>query len=163
MKPWTVLDLASGRAGNKEKLADIYDLDVDSWRRYCREPLSDESPTATGRRSPLDRIYQDIDKLLDAHLLVNPPGAEIIAEDIALHVENHLRDRRDSSEAGYNIQKGLASIIRGVSDLAEVIPSDPSGDVIEQEIAQLVVALRDMRTKVVRARAAKQTQIKSVS
>lgn len=65
-----------------EPVADFLGVHPDEVRRWRREPESTEQPTATGRRSPLDRGCD----LITAVFLENPEGAELIVE----HFRSHL-------------------------------------------------------------------------
>lgn len=68
--------------GDSDAIADFLGVHSDEVRRWRREPVSDEQPTATGRRSPLDRGCD----LITAVFLTNPDGAELIVE----HFRSHL-------------------------------------------------------------------------
>jgi hypothetical protein len=85
MESWEALEKAIPRA-NSEKVARLMNVVPDLVRKWRREPESDEAPTATGQRSPLDRI-QD---LIDAIYLTNPPGAGLIVNHVLSHHQNLL-------------------------------------------------------------------------
>ena len=83
MESYEVLEQAIPRAQSK-RVALILRIDASLVRKWRREPESDESPTATGQRSILDRICD----LIDAVFLVNPKGTGLIIN----HVNAHHRD-----------------------------------------------------------------------
>jgi hypothetical protein len=56
-------------------------------RKWRREPESDEAPTATGQRSIARPNLQD---LIDAIYLTNPPGAGLIVNHVIEHHQNLL-------------------------------------------------------------------------
>jgi hypothetical protein len=69
-----------------EKVAKFLGIAADYVRRWRREPSSDESPTATGQRSILDRICE----LIDVVFLVNPAGSGLIVNHINAHYDELL-------------------------------------------------------------------------
>lgn len=81
MKGWQTLEKAIPRA-SAEAIAAQLGVSADTVRRWCREPLSDESETATGRRSPLDSAVD----LIRAVYLENPQGAAAIVEHLRAHL-----------------------------------------------------------------------------
>lgn len=77
MDGWQVLENAISR-GSADAIAQMLGVSADQVRRWQREPLSDESPTETGRRSPLDRMRD----LIRAVHSENPQGARLLVEDL---------------------------------------------------------------------------------
>lgn len=77
MDGWRVLELAIPR-GSADAIAQILGYSGDQIRRWQREPLSDDSPTDTGRRSPHDR-EKDLIRAVHSE---NPEGARLIVEDL---------------------------------------------------------------------------------
>lgn len=80
MESWEVLEQAIPRAGS-QRVAQLLGVCADYVRKWRREPESDDSPTATGQRSILDRICD----LIDAVFLVNPAGVGLIVNHINAH------------------------------------------------------------------------------
>jgi hypothetical protein len=68
---------ASGR------VAQLLNISADLVRKWRREPESEDAPSGTGQRSPLDRICD----LLDIVFLVNPGGVPLILN----HINSHYR------------------------------------------------------------------------
>ena len=85
MESWEVLEKAIPRAASG-RVAQLLSVGADYVRKWRREPESDDSPTASGHRSILDRICN----LLDAVFLVNPPGAGLIVNHIVEHHQSLL-------------------------------------------------------------------------
>lgn len=81
MNGWETLEKAIPRA-SAEAIAAQLGVSADTVRRWCREPLSDEAETATGRRSPLDAAVD----LIRAVYLENPQGAAAIVEHLRAHL-----------------------------------------------------------------------------
>lgn len=77
MSGWKVLENAIPR-GSADTIADLMGVSGDMVRRWRREPLSDESPTDTGRRSPHDR-ERDLIRAVHSE---NPQGARLLVEDL---------------------------------------------------------------------------------
>lgn len=86
MESWEVLEQAIPRSESK-RVAAVLGVCADYIRKWRREPESDDSPTASGQRSILDRICD----LLDAVFLVHPSGAGLIVNFINAHYHKLLR------------------------------------------------------------------------
>ena len=86
MHSYEVLEQAIPRQ-QSGRVAQILSVSADYVRRWRREPDSDESPTATGQRSILDRMCD----LMDAVFLINPAGAGLIVNHIESHHDELLR------------------------------------------------------------------------
>jgi hypothetical protein len=85
MESWEVLERAIPRSASS-RVAQLLGVGADYIRKWRREPESEDSPTASGHRSILDRICN----LLDAVFLVNPPGAGLIVNHVIEHHQNLL-------------------------------------------------------------------------
>ena len=85
MESWEVLEKAIPRAASG-RVAQLLGIGADYVRKWRREPESEESPTASGHRSILDRICN----LLDAVFLVNPPGVGLVVNHIIEHYQSLL-------------------------------------------------------------------------
>jgi hypothetical protein len=81
MKAFLTLEQAIQR-GEAEQVAYFLGESPDVVRRWKREPETEEG-TATGRRSPLDRVCD----LITAVFLTNPEGADLIVEHVRAHLE----------------------------------------------------------------------------
>lgn len=77
MDGWQVLEKSISR-GSADAIAEMLGVSGDQVRRWRREPLSDESPTDTGRRSPHDR-ERDLIRAVHSE---NPEGARLLVEDL---------------------------------------------------------------------------------
>jgi hypothetical protein len=82
MEPWRTLREAIPNRKAAEVARQMH-VSRDFVLRWRREPLSDEAPLGTGMASPLSRTIE----LINAVFLVNPAGASLIVEHIALHWE----------------------------------------------------------------------------
>lgn len=71
------------RREEAEQVAYFLGVSATVVRAWRREPETDEG-SATGRRSPLDRVCD----LIDAVYRVNPEGADLIFEHIRSHLES---------------------------------------------------------------------------
>jgi hypothetical protein len=72
---------ASGR------VAQLLNISADLVRKWRREPESEDAPSGTGQRSPLDRICD----LLDIVFLVNPGGVPLILNHINAHYRSLMQ------------------------------------------------------------------------
>lgn len=77
MNGWQVLEIAIPR-GSADVIAELLSVSGDMVRRWQREPLSDDAPTETGRRSPHDR-ERDLIRAVHSE---NPQGARLLVEDL---------------------------------------------------------------------------------
>jgi hypothetical protein len=75
LKPHEILERAIPR-GLAQEIAERLGVSSNLILQMRREPLSDESPTATGRVSWVERTTQ----LVDALILTNPAGAGLLVE-----------------------------------------------------------------------------------
>lgn len=82
MRSYEVLEKAIPR-GLAERIGDLLHVSADYVRRWRREPLSDDAPTGSGQRSPLDRVCD----LIDAIFLANPQGACLIVHHVKEHYD----------------------------------------------------------------------------
>lgn len=71
------------RKNDAEQVAYLLRVSPTIVRAWRREPETEEG-SATGRRSPLDRVCD----LVDAVFLVNPQGADLIVEHVRAHLES---------------------------------------------------------------------------
>jgi hypothetical protein len=85
MESYEVLEQAIPKQ-QSGRVAQILSVSADYVRRWRREPDSNESPTASGQRSILDRICD----LIDAVFLVNPAGSGLIVNYINAHYDGLL-------------------------------------------------------------------------
>jgi hypothetical protein len=91
--------------GDAESVADFLNVHPDEVRRWRPEPESGEQPTATGRRSPLDRGCD----LITAVFITNPEGAELIVEHFRSHLEQlQLRQGRKTTLTAAEIETSLS-------------------------------------------------------
>ncbi len=86
MESYEVLEQAIPKQ-QSGKVAQFLSVSADYVRRWRREPDSEDSPTASGQRSILDRI----EDLIDAVFLVNPAGAGLVVNHITAHYDELLR------------------------------------------------------------------------
>lgn len=87
---------------------------ADYIRKWRREPESDETPSASGHKSILDRICN----LLDAVFLVNPPGAGLIVN----HVNEHHQSLLETHATAFKSQADRAnSVSRLLTEATEAI------------------------------------------
>jgi hypothetical protein len=106
MESWEALEKAIPRKAS-EQVARLMNVVPDLVRKWRREPESDEAPTATGQRSPLDRI-QD---LIDAIYLTNPPGAGLIVNHVLSHHQNLLDIHAVSIHSGTAKAKSVSHLL----------------------------------------------------
>lgn len=85
MESFEVLEQAIPRTASS-RVARRMNVVPDLVRKWRREPESEDAPTATGQRSPLDRI----EDLVDSVFLDHPPGAGLIVNHIVAHHQNLL-------------------------------------------------------------------------
>lgn len=117
METYEVLEQAIPKA-KSGKVAQILSVSADYVRRWRREPDSDESPSATGQRSILDRICD----LIDAVFLINPSGSGLIVNHINAHYDDLLHThakpilcRETQAEAGANLLTQAAEAINALN------------------------------------------------
>lgn len=121
MDGWQVLENAISR-GSADAIAQMLGVSADQVRRWQLEPLSDESPTKTGRRSPLDRMRD----LIRAVHSENPQGARLLVEDLVkffLTLEQK-QGRGLNSKTAEEIEAMLRAAQSQLSEALEVMAAD---------------------------------------
>jgi hypothetical protein len=86
MESYEVLEQAIPRA-HSARVALLLRIDASLVRKWRRQPESDESPSASGQRSILDRICD----LIDAVFLVNPQGTCLVINHVNAHYRNLMQ------------------------------------------------------------------------
>lgn len=121
MDGWRVLNEAIPR-GEADEIAAPLGVSSDTIRRWCREPLSDEDPNATGRRNPVDYFLRLVNALYARH----PEGAEMVFDRIQ-HERAVLRKRhgRLDQPTPAEMESALRQIGREVAEMADAIAEDP--------------------------------------
>lgn len=146
---WQVLENSIPR-GAAERIANILNCSTDYVRRWRREPLSDESPAASGQRSPLDRVCD----LIDAIFLVNPKGAAPVVEFVINHHRalttaqiDAFRTDRDRAEASAELLTETTQAVNALNvegstanTLQQLVEMRDAAD---RAISRLQVNLRD--------------------
>jgi hypothetical protein len=112
MNGYLALEKAVPR-GQADRVAYFMGVSPDLVRRWLREPEYEEG-TATGRRSPLDRLCD----LITAVFIVNPDGADLVVEHVRTHLEMLKSDDQpsvDMSEVKDELQQ-LHLLLTRLSD-----------------------------------------------
>lgn len=114
MESWEVLEKAIPRSESK-RVASILGITADYVRRWRREPESDETPTASGQRSILDRACL----LIDAVFLVNPGATGLIVNYIVGHhrslLQLHAKPIADSDDKAETISHLLTQTTEAIN------------------------------------------------
>jgi transposase-like protein len=139
MKSWQVLKQAIPD-GKVDEVAERMGVSADTVRRWRREPLSDDAPTESGRKSPLDRMNQ----LVDSVFLVNPGGSHTVAENPREHYKSLAE-----THALKGTVKGAAAV--ALADMVQAVNAinldAPVGE-IETKIAAVEAQLEEMKRHV---------------
>lgn len=94
------------------KVAQFLSISADYVRRWRREPDSEDSPTASGQRSILDRVCD----LIDAVFLVNPKGAALIVNYINGYYRNLLSLHADHITNHHHRAVHCADLLKEATD-----------------------------------------------
>lgn len=121
MNGWEVLSGAIPR-GEADDIAVLMGVSQNTIQKWCREPLSDEEPEATGRRNPVDYFLRLVNALYARH----PEGAEMVFDRVQ-HERAVLRKRhgRVDQPTPAEMESALRQIGREVAEMADAIAEDP--------------------------------------
>lgn len=99
-----------------KRVAQLLGVTPDEVLRWRREPESTDNPTATGRRSPLDRAFD----LIDAVYLPHPEGGAEIRDAIDAHfdelLQTHHRTNWNAHETINDVLTGATCVVRELID-----------------------------------------------
>lgn len=139
MKTWEVLKRAIPD-GQVEEVARKLSVSADTVRRWRREPESDDSPLATGRLSPLDRM----DDLIDAVFLVNPAGAHTVAD----HARQHYLSLADSHALRGTAKSAAAAALDDMVQAVNAINLEAPVGEIEEKLGALAAQVEEVKRHV---------------
>ncbi len=139
MKTWQVLRQAIPD-GKVEDVAKRMNVSADTVRRWRREPLSDDAPTESGRKSPLDRM----EDLVDAVFLVNPPGALTVAA----HAREHYDSVAETFTLSGTVKSAAALALQRMVQAVNAINLDAPTDEIESKLARAAEQFQEMKRHV---------------
>jgi transposase-like protein len=126
--------------GKIDEVAEKMNVSSDTVRRWRREPLSDDAPTESGRKSPLDRMNQ----LVDAVFLVNPGGAHTVAD----RPREHYKSLSETHALTGNVKSAAATALSEMVEAVNAISLDaPTGE-IETKIQQVQAQLEEVKRHV---------------
>lgn len=139
MKTWQLLKQAIPD-GRVDEVAKKLGVHGDTIRRWRREPESDDAPTESGRRNPLDRT----EDLIDVIFLVNPDGAHLVA--------NHPADYYESIAATHallgTVKSAAALALQDMVRAANAISLDAPLSEIEAKVASAQAKLEEVKRHV---------------
>ena len=146
MESWEVLEKAIPRAASG-RVAQLLGIGADYVRKWRREPESEESPTASGHRSILDRICN----LLDAVFLVNPSGAGLIVNHIIEHhqdlLETHALPIRTEAAKAVSVSNLLTQATEAINRLnLEGCTDETLRELIELRDAAAITIIQVQKT-----------------
>lgn len=146
MDSWEVLERAIPRAASG-RVAQLLGVGADYVRKWRREPESDESPTASGHRSILDRICN----LLDAIFIVNPPGAGLVVNHVIEHhqslLETHAQPFAGDTDKARSVSHLLTEATEAINRLNLEGPTDETlRELIELRDAAASTIIRVQKT-----------------
>ena len=141
---WRTLSEAIPR-GASGTLARAMGLSEDYIRRWRREP-DEDTLSATGQRSPLDRVCD----LMSAIFLVNPDGVDLVIEHIRAH--HASLTRMEETEPGWNPRESAARLLRETCQAVNALNLDDPA--VERELLDAKFAIEEALERV-RARKSK--------
>lgn len=119
--------------GKSKIVAKLLSVSAAYVRRWRTEPESDDSPTANGQQSILDRICD----LIDAVFLVNPKGVSLIIEYINNHYRNLIETHSETINCHQSRATHCAELLKETTEAVNKLNLDGCNDETLRELIEM--------------------------